>query len=249
MEEEAGEENEEYTVRQRINKDGNKNNKTCRTRIDKLATPNRRIILALYQEHAYHLPRDKVEKIKQYLQELYAMTPEETEKYFLQLRREAKKMSHRKRVKEMLRKLFQKRKRQRQEGNAYRFVERLFERGMQHAFNNPVPPLISVRLRNLADIVLEQICDLRNVDKPNREDPDQAGLFLIAVADWIAIAIEHVYYGVQLRKNAELEEIEEEAERAPKKIEESPPIVIEEPTDVDRMQGEDTDISTVLLGE
>ncbi|KAJ8927774.1 hypothetical protein NQ314_019723 [Rhamnusium bicolor] len=215
--------NKEYAVRNQINRERKKDDKTCRTRFDKLATPKKRFVLALYQNHAYHLPRDKLEKLKQFLQELYAMTPEETEKYFLQLREEAGKNGA-----------------QSERKDAFKFIETLLKCGMMHAFNNPVPPLISVRLRNLSDIILEQICDLRNIDHPDRDDPDQTGLFLLSVADWIAIAIEHVYYGVQLKKNAELEEIEEtKVDRV--EIPDSAPIIKE--IDYDVQGGEDGDLT------
>lgn len=82
--------------------------------------------------------------------------------------------------------------------------------GMSHAFNNPIPPLVSVRLRNLSDIILEQICDLLETDIPDREEPTQIGNFLIAVADWAAIFVEHIYYRVQVKKNDELEQLERE---------------------------------------
>ncbi|VEN59762.1 unnamed protein product [Callosobruchus maculatus] len=205
------EQDQEAAVRRRINKDTKRGQRTktkCRTRIDVLATPNRRLILALYQNHAYHFPKEKVEKIKDNLQQLYAMTPEETERYFAELEAIATRMMIRRRMKDLMRKRLHKLKKQEQQRKAMAFVRKLIKKGMLFAFNHPVPPLVSIRLRNLSDIVLEQICDLRNTDIPVREDPDQIGLFLIAVSDWIAIFIEHVYYMVQLRKNKELEELE-----------------------------------------
>nr|CAH7736696.1 unnamed protein product [Callosobruchus chinensis] len=205
------EHDQEAAVRRRINKDtrrGQKSKTKCRTRIDFLATPNRRLILALYQNHAYHFPKEKVEKIKDNLQQLYAMTPEETSRYFAELEAIAARTMLRRRLKDLMRKRLRKLKKQEQQRKAMAFVQKLMKKGMLFAFNHPVPPLVSIRLRNLSDIVLEQICDLRNTDIPNREDPDQIGLFLIAVSDWVAIFIEHVYYMVQLKKNKELEELE-----------------------------------------
>ncbi|CAG9764414.1 unnamed protein product [Ceutorhynchus assimilis] len=183
----------------------------CHSRIDELATPSRRLILALYQEHAAHLPKDKVEKVKEMLQELYAMTPDETEKYFEHLRNKAQEVEQRKDIKYMLKKLVKRRKKAKQIAEAYKFIRKLLIEGIEYASKHPIPPLVSVRLRNLSNIILEQICDLRNTNIPNREDPTQAGLFFIQVADWMAISIEHLYYGVQLKKNRELEKIENEA--------------------------------------
>ncbi|XP_074042248.1 uncharacterized protein [Leptinotarsa decemlineata] len=209
----VNEANEEDIVRQRITQESRKNRKsnaTCRTRIDQLATPNKRIILNLYQEHAKHFPKDRVERIKHKLQELYAMTPEETERYFEEMKAEERRAELRDRLKRMLKKQYLRDKRKKQQQKAYRFVEKLLRNGMRAAFEHPVPPLVSVRLRNLSDIILEQLCDLRNIDHPSRENPDKEGSFMIAVADWAAIAIEHVYYIVQLKKNMELEEIEKQ---------------------------------------
>ncbi|XP_030766615.1 uncharacterized protein LOC115890505 [Sitophilus oryzae] len=194
-------------------------NKKCRPRIDQLAIPSRRLILALYQDHGYHLPREKVEKIKILLQELYAMTPEETERYFAHIKKKSADVSRRKDIKFMLKKLVKRKKKEQQHKQAYELLYRLFVSGMEFAVKTPVPPLVSVRLRNLSNIILEQICNLRNVDIPAREDSDQFGSFLIKVADWMAIVIEHLYYGIHLKKNAELQIIENEHKK--KKLDEA----------------------------
>lgn len=223
----------------------NQQNPKCRSRIDQLAIPNRRLILALYQNHADHLPKDKVEKIKTLLQELYAMTPEETEKYFEHLRKQAEESGRRKDIKYMLNKLVRKKKKAKQVKKAYAFVNRLLVKGMRFALNHPIPPLVSVRLRNLSNIVLEQISNLIWVNVPNREDSDGLGRLLIQVADWMAIAIEHLYYGVQLKKNKEMERIEEEA-RAREKERKDKPIVEEVVLETD---GEDEEGSEAILSE
>lgn len=210
-------ENDEDTVKERINNEDRKrqqrkrpNYPLCRARFDVLSTPNRRLILDLYQRHAYHLSREKVENIKVLLQELYAMTPEETKKYFVELEQENSRKRRRKRLRELLRKQFLKQKRQQDTVKAYKVLANVLRKGIIFANTHSVPPLVSVRLRNLSDIVLEQICDLRNVTKPNRDEPDKEGSFLIAVADWMAVGIEQVYYDVQLKKNDELEKLEKE---------------------------------------
>ncbi|XP_050294200.1 uncharacterized protein LOC126734557 [Anthonomus grandis grandis] len=208
------------------------NNPKCRPRIEVLAIPNRRLILSLYQNHAYHFPRDKVEKIKILLQELYAMTPEETEKYFEHLRRQAEEIGRRKDIKFMLKRLLKRKKKAKQIKKAYDFINRLLIKGLEYASVHPVPPLVSVRLRNLSNIILEQICDLKNMNIPNRENPDQVGSFMLQVADWMAIAVEHLYYGVQLKKNRELEKIEKEAKtKVPTKKKVEP--VQEQPEEVE----------------
>ncbi|XP_057657846.1 uncharacterized protein LOC130894849 [Diorhabda carinulata] len=206
---------EEERVREKIDKEASRNRgrlTVCRTRTDTLATPSKRLILALYKDHAYHLSRERVELIKQKLQEMYAMTPEETEKYFEEMREKTKKIEARAKLRKTLKKQYLKQKRREKEAAAFCFVEQLFKSGMRFAFRNPVPPLVSIRLRNLSDIILEQLCDLRNISKPCRDNPDQVGSFMINISDWFAIAIEHIYYMVQLKKNKELEEIEKQKE-------------------------------------
>ncbi|XP_018568289.1 uncharacterized protein LOC108908662 [Anoplophora glabripennis] len=206
---------DENKVRRHINKQVRKPARG-RTRFDVLAIPQKRNILGTYQGHAYHFPKEKVKKLKCKLQEMFAMTPEETEKYFEQMRNEANEIAKKKMTKIMLKKLYQKQERAKQEQRAYKCIAKLLKQRMMSGFANPTSPLISVRMRNLSDIILEQICDLRNIDIPDRENPNQCGLFLIALADWSSIAIEQVYYTVQLKKNKELAEIEEQEALKPK---------------------------------
>lgn len=211
---------DEDEVKDKINNEDKKrktrkrsNSPPCRPRIDILSTPNRRLILDLYQKHAYHLSKEKVEKIKELLQELYAMTPEETKRYFMELELENNKKRRRKRIKEMLRRQYLKQKRQHDTAKAYRKFTNILRNGIKFAITHSVPPLVSVRLRNLSDIVLEQICDLRNIRKPDRDTFDRQGRFMIAVADWIAVGIEQVYFNVQVKKNEELLKLEQEKEQ------------------------------------
>lgn len=226
---------DEEAVKDRINKDRlrqdrKKNSPKCRTRVDTLATPNRRLILDLYQRHAYHLSKDKVEKIKELLQELYAMTPEETNRYFMELEQENRKKDKRKRLKELLRKEYAKQRKQQNRAKAYKIFRNILRKSMMFSMTHAVPSLVSVRLRNLSDIVLEQICDLRNTTKPDRDDPDKEGRFLIAVADWIAVGIEQIYFEVQVKKNEELKKLEKEKEHtdnADKKSVETPQVTNE----------------------
>lgn len=130
---EEHENNEEIRRRIRSTKRGRTTSpKTspCSPRIDILATPNRRLILDLYQQHAYHLSREKVEKLKELLQELYAMTPEETKRYFAELEEENMKKIRRKRIKDMLRKQYLKQKRQHDIAKAYRVFANILEKGI-----------------------------------------------------------------------------------------------------------------------
>ncbi|KAK9876538.1 hypothetical protein WA026_013911 [Henosepilachna vigintioctopunctata] len=181
----------------------------CNRRIDELAMPSKRLLLCTFRDFGYMFPREWNERIRELLSILYAMTPEETEKYFEQLRAVAKHMALRKKMKEKLKKLVAKKKKREMKQKAYILFKNIIKMGLMHAATQDVPPLVSVRMRNLSNIILQQLADLRGVDLPQRQHPDKLGSFLISIADWIAIAVENVYYRVQLKKNEELEEIEQ----------------------------------------
>ncbi|KAL3265401.1 hypothetical protein HHI36_009607 [Cryptolaemus montrouzieri] len=206
-EEEEGEMSEEE-IERRIT-DCHDKGKPCNRRIDELALPCKRLLLGTFRQFGYLFPREWNERIKELLSILYAMTPEETEKYFEQLRAIAKQMALRKKMKERLRRLVAKKRKREMKYKAYLLFKNIIKVGLTHSATQDVPPLVSVRMRNLSDIILQQLADLRGVDVPDRQNPDQLGAFLISAADWIAIAVENVYYRVQLKKNEELEEIEE----------------------------------------
>lgn len=219
-------------------------NQKCRSRIDELAIPSRRLILALYQSHAEHLPKEKVEKIKALLQELYAMTPEEAQTYFQHLKKQETEANRRKDIKYMLKRLVRRKKKAKQTKRAYSFIKQLLVKSMEYALKHPIPPLVSVRLRNLSNIVLEQISDMKNVKVPDREHPDPLGYFLIQVADWTAIAIEHLYYGVQLKKNQELQKLAAEAKTREQLNKEKP-----EPSQAQSEHEQETAGSEAVLSE
>lgn len=50
--------------------------KPCKTRIDELAIPAKRLMLNLYQDHAYHFETQRRRNVLRIVQELYSMTPE-----------------------------------------------------------------------------------------------------------------------------------------------------------------------------
>lgn len=50
--------------------------KPCKSRIDELAVPAKRLMLNLYQEHAYHFEKERKRNVLRAVQELYSMTPE-----------------------------------------------------------------------------------------------------------------------------------------------------------------------------
>ncbi|CAG9855926.1 unnamed protein product [Phyllotreta striolata] len=179
----------------------------CLSLFDRLAWPKAERVLAVYKCHAYHMTRPRVELIKSRLQELYAMTAEETEAYFLMNLEKQRQLQKRRELKKKMKMAFLKKRKQQQVDCAYKFLKRLLVMGMRFAAKNPVPPLLCVRLRILSDVILEQLCDLRGISQPSREDPDKCGLFMITIADWFAIAVEVIYYIVQHKKNVELDDI------------------------------------------
>ncbi|KAF2902541.1 hypothetical protein ILUMI_03641 [Ignelater luminosus] len=184
--------------------------KPCNARIDELAKPNKRLVLALWQNYAYLFGPERREAIRLLLQELYAMTPEETAKYFDEINKVLKKMAARERMKKRLLKRYKQKIWHTERNRAYRKFARILQKAMVHAYKHPVPTLVSPRLRNMANVILEQLCDLRGLDIPERSDVNKQSQFLISVSDWLAIAIEHIYYEIQVKKNKEFDIIEEQ---------------------------------------
>lgn len=206
--EEEGEEMSEDEIDRRL-ADCRNRGKPCNRRIDELALPSKRLLLCTFREYGYLFPEKWNDRIKELLSILYAMTPEETEKYFEQLREASRQMALRRKMKERLKKLVARRREREMKLKAYVLFKNIIKVGLMHAATQDIPPLVSVRMRNLSDIILQHLADLRGVDVPEREHPDKLGTFLLSAADWIAIAVINVYYLVQLKKNEELEEIEE----------------------------------------
>lgn len=183
--------------------------KPCNRRIDDLAMPTKRNLLCSFKQYGYLFPKEKNERLKELLSIMFAMSPEETEKYFDQMRQMANEIAAKKRIKTKLRRMVATKKKKEVRKRAYCLFRNIIRVGLLHAATHEVPPLVSVRLRNLSDIVLQQLADLRGLPVPDRQHPNKVGRFLISAADWIAIAVENVYYTVQLKKNQELEEIED----------------------------------------
>lgn len=71
-----GEINTQSTVHHRETTTRRPKKKECNSRIEELAKPSKRFVLALWQEHSHHFPKERNDNIKQLLEELYALTPE-----------------------------------------------------------------------------------------------------------------------------------------------------------------------------
>lgn len=50
--------------------------KPCKSRIDELAVPAKRLMLNLWQDHAQHFEAERKRNVLRTVQELYSMTPE-----------------------------------------------------------------------------------------------------------------------------------------------------------------------------
>lgn len=48
----------------------------CRTRLEELALPSKRLILNLWQDHAYHFEPVRRKNVLHAVEELYSLTPE-----------------------------------------------------------------------------------------------------------------------------------------------------------------------------
>lgn len=199
----------EYNVRRRINKQVKKEKpRRATTKYDELSTPPKRILLDTYQNHAHLFPKEKLEKMQRILQESFAMSPEETEKYFEQVKTEENEIAKHKVKKIMLKRMYQKQQRIKQERKAYKFIEKKLKQIMMQLFDKPPPPLASARLKYLTDIILQQICNIRNIELSDIDLSNKTGSFLAWLANWTAIVVEQVYYAAELKKNEELAMIE-----------------------------------------
>uniref|UniRef100_A0A1Y1N9C0 Uncharacterized protein n=2 Tax=Photinus pyralis TaxID=7054 RepID=A0A1Y1N9C0_PHOPY len=184
----------------------------CNARIDELAKPNKRLLLDLWQNHAYHFPEERKEAIRLLLQEMFAMTPEETQKYFEEISEIIKTLAAREKMKKKLVRKYHMKVREVERRRALNKFRKIFIQLLTYASKNPVPPLVSPRLRSMSDLILFQICDLRGIVLPERSDNDKQAQFLCNIADWVSIAIEYIYYEIHVQKNRELEIIEEQVD-------------------------------------
>ncbi|KAK5643540.1 hypothetical protein RI129_007385 [Pyrocoelia pectoralis] len=189
---------------------GEEKKRPCNARIEELAKPNKRLLLDLWQNYAHHFNEEKKEAIRLLLQEMFAMTPEETQKYFEEISEIMKRLAAREKLKKKLARKYHKKLREMERKRALSKFRSIFVRLLTYASKNPVPPLVSPRLRNMSDLILYQLCDLRGIIVPDRSDNDKQAQFLCNTADWISIAIEYIYYEIHVQKNKELEKIEDQ---------------------------------------
>lgn len=161
------------------------------------------------------------------------------EKYFNELRKAEKKRLKQKADRAKLKKLCKKKYILEQEKKAYNLFSKILKQAFQYAINHQIPPLVSVRLRNLSNVILEQLCDILCCKKPDRYDENKNCTFLVSIADWIAIEIERVYYIINLKKNLELEKIEELEIEQEKLKEKEKPLPVNDEVEIQMDQAED----------
>ncbi|KAF5282143.1 hypothetical protein FQR65_LT02840 [Abscondita terminalis] len=187
----------------------------CNARLDFLARPKKERVLYLWENYIYLFPDERKESIKYMLQEMYSMTPEQTQKYFDEISAIVKKMKDKEKIKKRLYKKYMSKLRRVERRRALYKFKKIFMKVLTLASKNPVPPLISPRLKIMSDLILEQLCDIRGVCKPDRTNTDRQAQFFLNISDWVAIAIEYVYYEVNVIKNMEFEQIEAELKKQP----------------------------------
>ncbi|XP_018326937.1 uncharacterized protein LOC108738167 [Agrilus planipennis] len=182
----------------------------CNLRIHELAKPRTILLLCLWYQYRHFLTPEKCRKLKQTLQEDYSMSPEDAERYFQEINDKIEKIAERRKQKILSRKRWKKKVDQCERKRGYRFFRAFLEKALRLSYQNPVPPLIPSRLKNVMDIVLEQLCDLLKMDIPNEECMTKEGEFIVSLAYNIAAVIENTSYEVNAQKNLELEEIEKQ---------------------------------------
>ncbi|KAF5282017.1 hypothetical protein FQA39_LY00541 [Lamprigera yunnana] len=142
----------------------------CNARLDVLSKPTKRRVLHLWKNYISLFSEGRKETIRLLLQELYAMTPEETQKYFDEISAVIKKLAARKKLRARMAKQYHIKLRRFERKRALRLFRRVFIRALTYACKNPVPPLVTPRLRYMSDLILEQLCDIRGVNVPQRTD-------------------------------------------------------------------------------
>lgn len=80
------------------------------------------------------------------------------------------KLARREKQKARFLRIYKEKLRQRARERAYRKFGRLLRKAMYYAIKHPVPALVSPRLRLMSDVILEQLCDVRNLPVPKRTD-------------------------------------------------------------------------------
>lgn len=81
-----------------------------------------------------------------------------------------KKLAARERMRKKQLKRYRAKKRRIERRCALQKFRRILINALTYASKHPVPPLVSPRLRNMADVILDQICDIRGLDVPQRTD-------------------------------------------------------------------------------
>lgn len=135
-------------------------------------------------------------KVKLYLRE--------TEKYIDSLR----KVVNRKRHDKEKRKEDRKEKKAAQD-DAYCLVRKFLKKSMMYACQTVLPPLVSPMLRYMSETILTLLAELHCVEIPKRCDKSSLGQFLLAISDWAAIYLAHVYYEVDADEKMEIEKFKE----------------------------------------
>lgn len=85
----------------------------------------------------------------------------------------SKQMALRKKMKGKLKKLVAKKREREMKLKAYVLFQNIIKVGLMHAATQDIPPLVSVRMRNLSDIILQHLADLRGVKVPERQNPGE----------------------------------------------------------------------------
>ncbi|XP_044730420.1 uncharacterized protein LOC123293605 isoform X2 [Chrysoperla carnea] len=169
-------------------------------RIDEMSRPTKRRLLALYEQYGRSLSPNRLRNVKQMLEEMFCMTPEQTEKYFQELREEAE---NRKRLRKLRRKehlRYKKQKSRERKAKVRLKVICILRDCMIKAYNTPMQILMSERLRQVSNVCLAQLCDILCRKIPDRDSQDRVSRLLIAFADWMAYWIEAIAYDLETYK-------------------------------------------------
>lgn len=173
----------------------------CNVRIHELAQPKRWFLLYTYKNYRQLFESERAQAIKEKVQELFGMTPEEAELYFNKIRQ---KRPNKCDVRLLRQRIYRERKAGRKE--AYCIFNLVIKKAMRYAYRHSPPLLVTPMLRMVSDHMLGLLADLHGIDVPKRSNCDNISTFLISIADWCALFVSNIYYELEVedRKEAKL---------------------------------------------
>lgn len=94
----------------------------------------------------------------------------QAEAYFAQQQKQLKRKEKEAKMKKKLMKMKKEEMEIHERQRAYRLFEKYLVKSFKYACAHTPPPLVTERVRQLSDIILEHLCDMCNADVPDRSE-------------------------------------------------------------------------------